>query len=416
MMPESPETDNPAVHSAPADEQTTAPDAASPTGEESAAAAASETKAKPKRKVRAKKKAIAAAPEDVGENAITATEALPTEVAAVAQQVITIPEQTEASAPAVPADTVSAEAAVAEPVTKPKRPRKKKKSEVEAAPSVPAEAAAAAEAATEAVAQETPVAEAAPETAAEQTAQTAADMSAEVVAEQPDAAIEESAAGQEQPATTTETETAETSEGAAEGEPTAAEGSAPARETDEDEESSEEKVKRPIEEVTRTVEALLFAAEEPVGVRELARASGSDSATVRKLLPDLKKVYDEQRRPWDIAEVAGGYRLVTRPEFYPAIQRLKTQTAQRKLTQAALETLALIAYRQPIGRADIESVRGVGAGPVLRLLLEKKLIKISGRGTGLGQPLLYGTTDYFLEHFGLKSIQDLPKPAEFKGA
>ncbi len=171
-----------------------------------------------------------------------------------------------------------------------------------------------------------------------------------------------------------------------------------------------------LEELSHTIEALLFAAEEPIAPREIARASGSDSATVRKLLPAIKEAFAAQRKPWDIVEVAGGYRMVTRPEFYPAIQRLKTQTAQRKLTQAALETLALIAYRQPIGRAEVESVRGVGAGPVLRILLEKKLIKISGRGTGLGQPLLYGTTDYFLEHFGLNTIADLPKPQEFKGA
>ena len=170
-----------------------------------------------------------------------------------------------------------------------------------------------------------------------------------------------------------------------------------------------------LEELARTLEALLFAAEEPLAVREMARAAGSDSNTVRKVLPRLKAAYDAQLKAWELVEVAGGYRLVTRPEFYPAIQRLKTQTAQRKLTPAALETLALIAYRQPIGRADIASVRGVDPGPVLRQLLDKKLAKIAGRGAGLGQPLLYGTTDYFLEHFGLKSLQDLPKPAEFKG-
>lgn len=188
--------------------------------------------------------------------------------------------------------------------------------------------------------------------------------------------------------------------------------------TTEPESESDAEAKAPVdaEELARVIEALLFAAEEPLAVREIARAAGSDSATVRKVLPKIKEAYEQQRRPWDLAEIAGGWRLVTRPEFFPAIQRLKTQTAQRKLTQAALETLALIAYRQPIGRAEIESVRGVGAGPVLRLLLDKKLVKIAGRGTGLGQPLLYGTTDFFLEHFGLKSIQDLPKPGEFKSA
>lgn len=168
------------------------------------------------------------------------------------------------------------------------------------------------------------------------------------------------------------------------------------------------------DELARTVEALLFAAEEPLQARELGRCSGSDSATIRKLIPKIRERYDAERRPWDILETGTGWRMVTRPEFYPAIQRLKTQTMQRKLTQAGLETLALIAYRQPISRAEVENVRGVGAGPVLRQLLERKLIKISGRGTGLGQPLLYGTTDYFLEHFGLASLQDLPKPNEFK--
>lgn len=169
-----------------------------------------------------------------------------------------------------------------------------------------------------------------------------------------------------------------------------------------------------LDELARTVEALLFAAEEPLSIRELARAASSDSPTVRKVLKGVTESYDQQRKPWQISEVAGGYRLVTRPEFHPAILRLKTQTAQRKLTQAALETLALIAYRQPLGRAEVESVRGVGAGPVLRQLLEKNLIKITGRGAGLGQPLLYGTTEYFLEHFGLKNTQELPKPGEFK--
>ncbi len=169
-------------------------------------------------------------------------------------------------------------------------------------------------------------------------------------------------------------------------------------------------------ELERVVEALLFAAMEPITVREIARAADSSSAVIRKVLIALKETGDREHRPWELVEVANAYRFVTRPEFHPAIQRLKTQTSQRKLTQAALETLALIAYRQPIGRAEIESVRGVNAGPVLRLLLDKKLIQISGRGTGVGQPLLYATTDYFLENFGIKNVSELPKPGEFKNA
>src|SRR5207237_366637 len=126
--------------------------------------------------------------------------------------------------------------------------------------------------------------------------------------------------------------------------------------------------KSPLKELERTVEALLFAASEPIAAREIARAAESDSATIRKVLAALKETADREGRPWELLEVANGYRLVTRPEFHGAILRLKSQTSQRKLTQAALETLALIAYRQPIGRAEIESVRGVNVGPVLRLL------------------------------------------------
>jgi segregation and condensation protein B len=168
------------------------------------------------------------------------------------------------------------------------------------------------------------------------------------------------------------------------------------------------------QQLQRTLEALLFAAAEPVSVRELARATDTTSAAIRKALAVLSETAAREQRIWELAEVAGAYRLVTRPEFHPAILRLRTQSSQRKLTQAALETLALIAYKQPLGRAEIEAIRGVNAGPVLRVLLEKKLIEISGRGTGVGAPLLYATSNYFLEHFGLKTVQELPRPGELK--
>ena len=169
------------------------------------------------------------------------------------------------------------------------------------------------------------------------------------------------------------------------------------------------------EKLNRTIEALLFAAEESVTPRELARAAGCKTAEMRTLLDALKERYETEQRPWELAEVAGGFRLVTRPEFHPAIQKLKQQRQMRKLTQAALETLAFIAYsKEPVGRSEIEGVRGVDSGPVLRQLLERKLISITGRGTGLGQPLLYTVSTDFLEHFGLRTVQDLPQPGEFK--
>lgn len=169
--------------------------------------------------------------------------------------------------------------------------------------------------------------------------------------------------------------------------------------------------------VGRTIEALLFASETALTPREMARAAGVRTADVRKAIVNLRVQLEEQHRPYELAEIANGYQLVTRPEHHPAIQKLKAQRVQRKLTQAGLETLALIAYnKEPIARSEIESVRGVDAGPVLRLLLDRKLIKIAGRGTGLGQPLLYSVSNEFLEHFGLKSAADLPKPGEFKSA
>lgn len=198
-----------------------------------------------------------------------------------------------------------------------------------------------------------------------------------------------------------------------------AEGLPAAAEAPKEEEKEEAEPATPVdlEALGRTIEALLFASEAPLNARELARAAGARTADVRRALTTLREQFEEQRRPYELAEVANGYRLVTRAEHHPAIQRLKAQRTQRKLTQAALETLALIAYsKDPIARAEIESVRGVDAGPVLRLLLDRKLVKIAGRGTGLGQPLLYGVSNDFLEHFGLKSAQDMPKPGEFKSA
>lgn len=166
----------------------------------------------------------------------------------------------------------------------------------------------------------------------------------------------------------------------------------------------------------RTLEALLFSADHALSTRELGRAAGVKVVTVRKAMRELGLRYDVEQRAWTLSEVAGGWQLVTRPDFHPAIQKLRASRSQRKLTQAALETLALIAYsKEPIGRSEIEGVRGVEAGAVLRQLLDRKLIKIAGRGTGLGQPLLYAVSNEFLEHFGLKSAADLPRSGELKG-
>ena len=111
-------------------------------------------------------------------------------------------------------------------------------------------------------------------------------------------------------------------------------------------------------------------------------------------------------------EVAGGHQILTRPEYAPYLERFDNVPRPARLSGPSLETLAIIAYRQPIGRLEVEYVRGVGASGVIRTLQDRHLIDVVGRGEGLGRPLLYGTTTHFLEHFGFKSIEGLPRPEE----
>jgi segregation and condensation protein B len=164
---------------------------------------------------------------------------------------------------------------------------------------------------------------------------------------------------------------------------------------------------------SRMVEALLFASETPLSAADLARVDeGLDEEQVEQLVAELRREYEREGRAFGIYEIAGGYQLLTRPEFAPVLERFDTVPVSSRLSQPALETLAIIAYRQPVGRAEVEEIRGVGAGGVLKTLQERGLIEVVGRGEGLGRPLLYGTTRTFLEHFGFRSLDDLPRPDE----
>ncbi|HEX6938296.1 MAG TPA: SMC-Scp complex subunit ScpB [Longimicrobiales bacterium] len=164
---------------------------------------------------------------------------------------------------------------------------------------------------------------------------------------------------------------------------------------------------------TQIVEALLFASDAPLTVADMAAADESlDEATVEAALHALRAAYERDGRAFQIYEMAGGFQILTRPEFAPYLERLETVAQTARLSSAALEVLAIIAYRQPIGRAEIEEIRGVGSAGVLRSLQERELITPVGRGEGLGRPLLYGTTTRFLEHFGFRSLEDLPRPEE----
>lgn len=157
------------------------------------------------------------------------------------------------------------------------------------------------------------------------------------------------------------------------------------------------------------VEAILFAAEEPLSARRLAAvAELADAAEARRLVDRLRDLLAAEGSAFRVEEIAGGYQLLTRPEFHPWLVRLRQTAGEPKLTGALLETVAIVAYRQPIMRADLEAVRGVHCGDALRTLMERGLIRIAGRDDSLGRPVLYGTTKKFLQAFGLRDLRDLP--------
>jgi segregation and condensation protein B len=146
---------------------------------------------------------------------------------------------------------------------------------------------------------------------------------------------------------------------------------------------------------------------------ELARADGDLTVQrVREALQALRERYEEDERAFQVYQLGDGYQLLTRPEYAPYLERFDSVPRPPTLSRAALETLAIIAYRQPIGRIEVEEIRGVAATSVLRTLQDWELIDIVGRGDGLGRPLLYGTTSLFLDHFGFRSLSELPRPEE----
>ena len=161
------------------------------------------------------------------------------------------------------------------------------------------------------------------------------------------------------------------------------------------------------------VEAVLFASDAPLTPGEIARADERlDEDQVEEALQMLKAEYEDAQRAFHLTEIAEGYQILTRPEFAPYLERFDNVPRANRLSGPSLETLAIIAYRQPIGRIEIEYIRGVNSSGVIRTLQDRSLIDIVGRGDGLGRPLLYGTTQHFQEHFGFASLDDLPRPDE----
>jgi segregation and condensation protein B len=164
------------------------------------------------------------------------------------------------------------------------------------------------------------------------------------------------------------------------------------------------------------LEAVLLIADEPLPARRLADAAGlADAAQARAAVERLRALYDADGTAFQVAEIAGGYQLLTRPAVAPWLARLKRTGHDLRLTPAALETLAVIAYRQPVMRADVDQIRGVACGEVVRQLMEKGLVRVAGRHDSLGRPQLYGTTKKFLQAFGLNTLKDLPEVEALRG-
>lgn len=181
--------------------------------------------------------------------------------------------------------------------------------------------------------------------------------------------------------------------------------------------------------LNQVIEALLFSAQKPLSTRELASAikGAGDAdellpnefarvkdAEVAAALEQLKIEYIEQNRAFQLVEKAEGWQLVSDPAYAPWVRQLFPATKPARLTPPSLETLAIVAYRQPITRADVEAVRGVAVDGVLQSLMERGLVKIAGRAELPGRPLLYETTQFFLEHFGLRDLDELPNAEELR--
>jgi segregation and condensation protein B len=184
-----------------------------------------------------------------------------------------------------------------------------------------------------------------------------------------------------------------------------------------DEHSATPDASQPVEIIPmRVVEAILFAADSPLPPNKIASILGvGDAREVRKHIAALNELYEAAGNAFRIEEIAGGFRMMTLPPFNRWLTKLLRARQETKLTGASMETLAIVAYKQPCTRADIEAVRGVAAGDMLNRLREMNLIKIVGRAEDLGRPLLYGTTKRFLEVFGLAGLEDLPQVDALRG-
>ena len=162
-------------------------------------------------------------------------------------------------------------------------------------------------------------------------------------------------------------------------------------------------------EISKIVEALLFAARDPLTQSQVNNVFEPDTPNLKEIVDKLNKQYSKNKNAFSIDKVAGGFQLVSKKEYKHFIRKLFKKSGRLKLSLAAMDSLAIIAYKQPINRYEVEAIRGVDSSGVLKTLLNHELIKIKGRDAGPGRPLLYKTTNKFLEYFGLNRISDMPK-------
>lgn len=163
-------------------------------------------------------------------------------------------------------------------------------------------------------------------------------------------------------------------------------------------------------ELQGAIEAVLFSTGTPLTVRQLAEAFEVSVHDVREAVENLREDFEDSQRSFRLVEVGGGLQFLTLPRYFTWVSRFHKKSRAQRLSRAALETLAVIAYKQPLSRATLEGIRGVQCGPILKTLLDRGLVKIVGKEESLGNPLLYGTTQSFLESFGLPSLEELPQP------
>jgi len=169
-----------------------------------------------------------------------------------------------------------------------------------------------------------------------------------------------------------------------------------------------------VEAVVPILEALLFASPDPLGAPALRKAFGDEfpREVLREALELLQERTNAEGRGILLTEVAGGWQFLTREEHFAHVRRIARTQREEKLTPASIETLSVVAYKQPVTRAEVDAIRGVASGPIVRSLMDRGLVKVTGRADLPGAPFQYGTTRQFLKHFGLKSARDLPDPKE----